>query len=135
MTTPITELNGMTEAIAEKLKLKGVKTNEQYLEISADPKQRRELAKELGIDAKEVLDLANRADLARVKGVSGVYSELIDRAGVETVKELAHRVPEHLHSKLLEVNEGTKLTGRVPTTGEVEKWIQQAKELPKILTY
>lgn len=135
MTTPIAELKGMTAEIAEKLKQKGVKTNEQFLELTADPKHRQELAKELGVDAKEVLGLAHRADLARVKGVSGIYSDLLDHAGVNTIKELSHRVPEHLHTKLVEVNEASKLTGRVPTAGEVEKWVHQAKELPKVLVF
>lgn len=135
MTTPVTELKGMTAEIADKLKQKGVKTNEQFLEITADPKHRHELAKELGIDDKEVVALAHRADLARVKGVSGIYSDLLDHAGVNSVKELSHRVPENLHTKLVEVNEAAKLTGRVPTVGEVEKWVQQAKDLPKVLVF
>ena len=135
MTTPIAEIKGMTDDLATKLKEKDVKTNEQYLELSADPKHRRELAKELGVDAKEVLAIANRADLARVKGVSGIYSDLLEHAGVDTIKELSHRKPENLHAKMTEVNDEKKLTGRVPTAGEVEKWVAQAKDLPKILTY
>jgi predicted flap endonuclease-1-like 5' DNA nuclease len=81
------------------------------------------------------LELANRADLARVKGVSGVYSDLLESAGVDTVKELATRRPDNLHAKLLEINEKEKLTERVPTAAAVESWIGQAKELPKILKY
>jgi len=135
MTTPIANIHGVTEDLAAKLKEKGVKTNEHYLELSADPKHRRELAKALGIDAKAVLNIANRADLARIKGVSGVYSDLLEHAGVDTIKELAHRKPENLHAKMVQVNDEHKLTGRVPTVGEVEKWVAQAKDLPKILTY
>ena len=135
MTTPMANIKGMTEDLAGKLKEKGIKTNEQFLEIAAEAKQRRELAKELGVDAKQVLNLANRTDLARVKGVSGIYSDLLEQAGVDTIKELSHRKPENLHAKIVEVNNEKKLTARVPTAKEVENWVAQAKELPKTLTY
>lgn len=135
MTTPIAELKGMNDDLTAKLKEKGVSNNEQYLELTAAPKDRKALASDLGVKTRDVLEIANRADLARVKGVSGIYSDLLEHAGVDTVKELAHRKPENLQAKMNEVNDEKNLTGRVPPVAEVEKWVAQAKDLPKILTY
>ena len=135
MTTPVKELRGMVDGLADKLKEKGLTTNEKYLMATAGPKDRRELAKEMGVDDKVILELANRADLARIKGVSGVFSDLLEHAGVDTVKELATRNAANLHAKIIEVNSEQNLAGRAPTASDVENWVQQAKELPKILTY
>ena len=63
------------------------------------------------------------------------FAELLEAAGVDTVKELKHRVAENLQKKLVEVNEAKNLTNRVPSVGEVQKMIDQAKELPAVMEY
>jgi hypothetical protein len=135
MTTAVKDLKGATDAIVARLKEKGIGDNEKLLAAGASPSQRRELAGYCGCDDKVILELCNRADLARVKGVSGVYSDLLENAGVDTVKELATRRPDNLHAKILETNEAEKLTERPPAAATVEDWVRQAKDLPKILTY
>jgi predicted flap endonuclease-1-like 5' DNA nuclease len=135
MTTAVKDLRGATEAIVAKLKEKGISNNEKLLSAAAAPAQRRELAAQCGCDAKDILELANRADLARIKGISGVYSDLLETAGVDTVKELATRRPDNLHAKIISTNDAEKLAQRPPTIAAVKSWIEQAKELPKILTY
>jgi len=75
------------------------------------------------------------ADLFRIKGVAEEYADLLEAAGVDTVVELAQRNPEHLHQKLQEVYEEHKLVRRVPAQGEVGAWIEQAKALPRVVTY
>ena len=81
------------------------------------------------------MSCCNRADLARVKGIGGVFANLLENAGVDTVKELAGRVPANLHAKLEKVNAEQKLSHHVPTVEQVEDWVKQAKELPKVLEY
>jgi predicted flap endonuclease-1-like 5' DNA nuclease len=135
MATPIRELQGAEEGIVAALKAKNITTNDQFVEAAARPDQRKALAAECGCNAKDILQLANRADLARVKGVSGVYSDLLEHAGVDTVKELATRRPDNLHAKLVETNDSLKLTQRAPTAAQVEDWVAQAKDLPKLLSY
>ena len=87
------------------------------------------------MESRVILELANRADLARVRGIGGVFSDLLEQAGVDTVKELATRNPDNLHAKLVEVNADKKLAGRTPHQGMVKDWVAQAKELPKLLEY
>ena len=135
MTTAIKDLKGATGTIVTKLKERDIKDNDALLSAGAAPAQRKELASHCGCDAKDILELCNRADLARIKGVSGVYSDLLEHSGVDTVKELATRRPENLHAKIAETNEKEKLTQRPPTAAAVLDWVKQAKELPKVLTY
>jgi len=135
MGTPMAEVRGITVDVSAKLKGKGLKDIDLYLEAVKTPKQRKELAKELGIDEKAVLELANRADLARVKGIGEVFADLLENAGIDTIKELSKRVPENLHAKLLEINADKKFAGRQPTLDMVKDWVAQAKDLPKLLEY
>jgi predicted flap endonuclease-1-like 5' DNA nuclease len=135
MTTAVKDLKGATDAIVAKLKEQGIADNEQLLEKAATPAQRKGLAAHCGCETRTILELANRADLARIKGVSGVYSDLLERAGVDTVKELATRRADNLHAKIIETNDSAKLTERPPTAAAVEDWVAQAKGLPKRLSY
>ena len=93
MAVPVKDLKGATAALVNKLKEKGISNSDHLLESAAKPAGRKELAGHCGCDAREILELANRADLSRVKGVAGVYSDLLEKAGVYTVKELATRKP------------------------------------------
>jgi len=135
MVTAVKDLAGATDTIVAKLMEKNIKNNEQLLAAAGAPAQRKELAAECGCNVRDILELANRADLARIKGVSGVYSDLLEAAGVDTVKELATRRADNLHVKIIETNEAKQLTQRPPTAAAVDDWVKQAKELPRALTY
>ncbi len=135
MAYKIEEIEGIVPAYAEKLEAAGVKTTEALLERAATPKDRKSLAEATGISEKLILKWANHADLFRIKGVAGQFAELLEAAGVDTVKELRHRVAANLQPKLVEVNDAKNLCNRVPSVAEVEKMILQAKELEPKLSY
>ena len=88
-----------------------------------------------GISGKLILTWTNHADLYRVKGIGPQFAELLEAAGVDTVKELGHRNAANLAAKMLEVNEEKHLVRRVPVEIEVQRMIDQAKELPGVMTY
>jgi hypothetical protein len=71
----------------------------------------------------------------RVPGVGEEYSELLEAAGVDTVKELRNRNPENLYQAMLAVNEEKKLVRRTPHLSEVEAWVQEAKALEPVMKY
>lgn len=135
MSYPVIDIEGIGPAYAEKLKARGIATTDALLEAAKSPKGRRDLAAASGIDEARVLKWANMADLMRIKGVGEEYSELLEAAGVDTVKELKGRVPANLHKAMADVNEKRKLVRALPTVAMVEKWVAQAKEMPAILTY
>jgi len=133
--TALKDIRGMTEGVAAKLKEQGIGDSDELLASAKTAAGRKELAGKLGIDPKMVLELANRSDLIRIKGVAGAFSDLRENAGVDTVKELAGRVPENLQAKLEEVNGKMKLSQRTPTVEMAKDWVEQAKKLPKMLEY
>lgn len=71
----------------------------------------------------------------RINGVGPQFSDLLEAAGVDTVKEMKHRVAENLQQKLEEINNKKNLVNRVPSVSEVQKMIDQAKELPVAMEY
>lgn len=133
--TAVREIKGVTDALAAKLADLGIKTSDQLLEKAKTPEGRRDLAGKIGVDAKLVLEMANRSDLIRIKGVAGAFSDLLENAGVDTVKELAARVPENLQAKLAEINDKMKISQRTPTVDMVADWVKEAKALPSALEY
>lgn len=135
MAYKVEQIEGVGEVFAQKLNAAGIKTTDQMLEKCATPKGRDELAAATGISDKLILKWANHSDLMRIKGVAGQFAELLEAAGVDTVKELKHRVPANLQAKMVEVNEAKNLVNRVPTLSEVEKMVEQAKVLEPKMTY
>lgn len=135
MSYSISDIEGIGPVLAEKLKGAGIKTTGALLERAASPKGRKDVAAESGINEKQILKFANMADLMRIKGVGEEYSELLEAAGVDTVKELRNRRPDNLTAKMAEVNETKKLVRSLPSEKVVEGWVAHAKELDPVMTY
>jgi uncharacterized membrane protein len=125
----------LDSAAAIALMATGVGDAETFLQRAATPKGRADLAAATGYEASTILVWANELDLARVRGIGPKYSTLLKQAGVDTVPELAQRNPENLTAKLSEVNATTGTVKAAPFQGQVESWVGQAKELPRLLTY
>jgi len=133
--TKLHEIEGIGESYAIKLQKQGVTSIEQLLEKGGNKKGRKELEDASGISGKLILRWVNRADLARIKGVSTQYADLLEVAGVDTVPELAQRRPDNLHAKMSEVNEVKNLVRKLPALSQVQEWVTQAKDLPRMVTY
>ena len=131
----IMEIEGIGPSFKKKLQKVGIRTTGKLLERAANPKGRRNLAEESGIDESRILKWANMADLMRVKGVAEEYSELLEAAGVDTVKELKRRNAANLADKMAEVNKRRKLVRLLPSTKRVEGWVANAKTLKAVMTY
>lgn len=131
----IMDIEGIGPSFKKKLQKVGVRTTGKLLERAASPKGRRALAEESGIDEGRILKWANMADLMRVKGVAEEYSELLEAAGVDTVKELKRRNATNLADKMAEVNQKKKLVRLLPSAKRVESWVANAKTLKAVMTY
>ena len=131
----IEDVEGIGPAIGEKLRNAGVKDTDTLLANCCSPKQRKELAENAGLTDGQILKFANMVDLYRINGIGAEYAELLEAAGVDPAPALARRNATNLAATLAEVNAQKKLTRRVPPEADVTKWIEQAKELPRMLTY
>jgi len=131
----IVSIEGIGPVYAEKLAGAGIKTVEALLDKGAGRKGREVLAEQTGITEKLILEWVNLADLMRIKGIGEEYSDLLEEAGVDTVKELKNRNPENLYKAMVDTNQEKKLVRRVPTLKEVQKWVAEAAQLEPRVTY
>lgn len=135
MSYPISEIEGIGPAIAERFKAQHIRTTKKLLEEAKSPKKRKALSEKTGIGCAQILKWANMADMMRIKGVGEEYSELLEAAGVDTVRELKYRNPKNLAQRMAAANKARKLVRVVPSEQMVTKWIAQAKSLPMKITY
>jgi len=137
MNYKITDIEGVGAAMTKKLEKASIKSVQGLLKKGATKKGRKEIADATGIDESVVLKWVNMADLYRVKGIGKQYAELLEKAGVDTVKELKMRKADNLLAKMAEVNKaGSKrLVRLLPGMKRVAAWIEEAKKLPPMVTY
>jgi hypothetical protein len=135
MSYPIADLERITPGVAAKLKSIGIRTTGKLLEKAKDPKGRKLIADRTGIDEKCILRWANMADRMRIKGVGEDYAELLEAAGVDTVKELKYRNPRNLAQAMAKANVERKLVRLLPSEKAVVRWIEHAKKLPLKISY
>jgi predicted flap endonuclease-1-like 5' DNA nuclease len=131
----IIDVEGIGPTFTAKLQKAGVQTTDDLLKMGGKPKGRQDLEKATGISHSKILEWVNHVDLYRIEGVGSEYSDLLEEAGVDTVVELAQRVPANLAAKLAEINAKKKLVRRVPGEATVAEWVKQAKKLPRVVEY
>ncbi len=128
-------IEGIGPAYAGELRKGGVGSIDSLLKKGASKKGREDMAAATGLSEVRILEWVNRADLYRVKGVGGQYSDLLEQSGVDTVVELAQRNPKNLHQTLLETNERCNLVRKLPTESQVKAWVKYAKSLKRVVEY
>lgn len=132
----ISDIEGIGPVFAEKLSAAGVRTVEGLLEMGGMRKGRQALADASGIAAAQILGWVNRADLYRIKGVGSEFSDLLEKAGIDTVAELAKRNAANLSAAMVKlVGSGTNIVRRIPNETQIAGWIDQAKALPRAVEY
>jgi len=131
----LVDIEGIGPKYAAKLAKAGIGSIETLLKKGASPKGRKDISFMAGIPDTLILEWVNLADLFRIKGIGSEYSDLLEEAGVDTVVELANRVPESLYAKMGQVNKAKNLVNKMPGLLQVKSWVAQAKKLPRIVTY
>lgn len=135
MSYKIEEIEGIGAATAEKLAKANIDTTTDLLNQCCAKKGRKSVSEVTGCSESQLLKWTNMADLMRISGVGEEYSELLEAAGVDTVKELRNRNAENLAAAMQATNEEKKLTRTVPSSTTVQKWIDQAKTLDPLITH
>lgn len=125
----IADIRGLDDTTRAKLGALGIRNAEQLIARAGSAPGRVALAQELGVDRSQVTEWVNRADLMRLKGVGRQMSNLLEEAGVDSCKELQHRIPANLHAKLKEINAAQHVCQRTPTENQVADWVAEAKQL------
>lgn len=137
----IEAIEGIGPANGKKLRAAGIRSCEALLKRGGAKKGRKELSEASGIGEGSILEWVNRADLMRVRGVGSEYSDLLEQAGVDTVKELRNRNAANLTAKMVEVNDAAikktkkSIVRRTPAESEVERWVAHAKKLAPAVSH
>jgi predicted flap endonuclease-1-like 5' DNA nuclease len=131
----IDQIEGIGPVSADKLGTAGIKSTDDLLKLCCDSIGRKATAEKTGVGERQLLKWANMADLMRISGVGGEYSELLEAAGVDTVKELRNRRADNLAAKMAEINLQKKLTRNAPSEKQVAKWVEQAKSLEAMISH
>ncbi|WP_152829406.1 alpha-xenorhabdolysin family binary toxin subunit A [Shewanella sp. YLB-07] len=128
-------IKGICERSVVKLDIINIKSASDLLKYGCQPKGRGTIAKLVGIDEAELLNWINRADLSRIRGVDAEYADLLEISGVDTVVELAQRDAVNLLKKLTQLNQEKSLIETLPSLSLVQKWIDEARSLPRAIHY
>ena len=135
MSYPITDIEEIDGEVAATLKSVGIRSTERLLEAARNVKGRKTLAEKTGLAEKQLLCWANVADRMRVRGVSKEYAELLQAAGVDTVKELKYRNPGKLAKAMADANKKRKMVRLLPSEKLICRWIESAQKLPLKISY
>jgi hypothetical protein len=135
MSYPITDIEGIDGDVAAVLKSAGIRSTDRLLEAARTVRGRKTLSAKTGFEEKQLLCWANVADRMRIKGISKEYAELLQAAGVDTVKELKYRNPLNLAKAMADANKRRKVVRLLPSEKVVKRWIENARLLPLKITY
>jgi len=135
MSYKIEEIEGIGPQYGDKLREADIQTTEDLLRRCGDKKGREGVATETGLSEKHLLEWVNLADLMRIKGVGEEYADLLEEAGVDTVKERATRNAENLASAMEETNAKKNLVERTPSAEVVAGWVEQAGKLDPAVSH
>jgi hypothetical protein len=127
------EIKGLNSGNISKMKSAGITTSIALLEQGSTHEGRFALAKVTNIPEELIFEWVNRIDFSRINGITRQFNDLLEVIGIDTIEELAARIPSNLAKNLAEVNTGNKIAERSPTLAEVEDWINQAKKISRII--
>jgi Domain of unknown function (DUF4332) len=135
MPYPICVVDGISPGIAKKLLAARIRTTTKLLQAAGSPQGRKLLAEKTGLDAATILRCANMADRMRIKGVGREAAELLEAAGVDTVRELRYRNPANLADRMKAAMTNAKLVRPLPSEKVLTRWIEGAKALKLEIRY
>lgn len=135
MSYRIERIEGIGPANAERLARANIKTTAGLLKLCCHRKGRAQVSATTGVSEAVLLRWSNLADLMRIVGVGEEYSELLEAAGVDTVRELKMRRADNLTAKMAAVNKAKRLVRQVPGETQVENWIKQANRLEPVISH
>jgi hypothetical protein len=135
MSYPVSVVDGISPGVAKKLLAAKIRTTGKLLQVACSPIGRKQLAERTGLDQATILRCANMADRMRIKGVGREGAELLEVAGVDTVRELRYRNPANLASRMKSAMTNTKLARPLPSEKVLARWIDVAKRLTLEIRY
>lgn len=124
---PVEEIEGIGETFREELKTHQVHDTRDLWHADV-----HRTADDLDIPTKTAQRWRTMAELMAVSGIGPQYAELLARAGVDGIEDLAAREPDELVSEIQAKQEtlDVRIQGNVVRRPRVERWIDAARVHP-----
>jgi predicted flap endonuclease-1-like 5' DNA nuclease len=131
----IEDVEGIGPAWAAKLTEAGVRTTDDLLMAGGSAGGRQRLDAATGISSKRLGEWVNHVDLMRINGVGSEYADLLEAAGVDSAAELAQRNAKNLAETFQELDAARNTVRDIPAEGVIQRWIDEAKTLDKVVSH
>ena len=131
----IEKIEGVGHKYGAILRAAGISTSICMLKEGAYPAGRKVISEKTGIGCAKILKWVNFCDLCQVYGISTQYLELLEKVGVETIKELRNRSALNLYKTMKEINADKGIVRKIPGIMDVQMWIDQAKLINSAVHY
>jgi nucleotidyltransferase/DNA polymerase involved in DNA repair len=132
--TPVEEIEGIGKGFGKRLRADGIASVEKLLEVCTAGDGVSRVSRTAEVDEHTVSTWAIMADLMRVRGLGGQWSELLWRCGVTSVQDLAKREVAPLMARMAEVNTDEHRVAELPGEHRVAQFIEEAGRLAPKLT-
>ncbi|MFW9853222.1 MAG: DUF4332 domain-containing protein, partial [Candidatus Thorarchaeota archaeon] len=130
---PLKDFYQVNREHVQKLANIGIKNVEQMLEAGKTIKQRKELAQQLAIPEKGILELVELSDITRIGYVKSKLAKLYHSAGFDTPTKIAKFTAEELYDHFKQYIEKSGWDGMVPNPSDLENNIKSAKKLEEFV--
>ncbi len=124
----IIEIEGIGEKYAKTLGEAKLPNVEDLIPLKW--REIKDLAEKTGISLKLIEKWQDIADLMIIKGVGPEYSEVLNKVGIDSSRELAYRNPQKTLDKILEFDKKQPdVIRKIPKVEDITKWIEEAKSM------
>jgi len=133
----IERIEGIGPVFGQKLRQAGMAWVKTLLAEGGSALGRKAIVEATGLTSGDILRWVNVADLLRIEGVTPDWAEMLEVAGVDTVKELRNRVPANLHQKMVETRAENprQFHSDAPSLEQIQAWIAAAKIMEPAVTH
>ena len=131
----IKEIEGIESEHIGALERIGLSNTTQLINAGKTHNSRLALAGETGIPFDVIEELVRLADLCRISDIKGMRVRLLFDSGFDTIEKIAAQDPIEMRAQIIMINQREKIAARHPTLTETRFWVEQAKELPRLVDY
>jgi len=133
MSHSVKDIKGIGEIFAAKLAARKVTTTDELLLFGATADGRESLRATTGVHSRQILRWCNWADLMRIQGIGPQFTQLLEAAGVGSLKDLAGSRAENLKARIEDEIRLMRLSAAPPSLTEVRRWITEARMMKSVL--
>jgi len=127
----IIEIEGIGKKYSLRLGKAGYINVEDLSKLTVD--QINEVAKKTRISPKLIDKWQEQADLITLKGIGAEFAEVLNRIGIDSVKELSRRNSTNVLEKITAFDKKKpNVIRKLPTKAQIDSWIKEAKDLYEV---